>query len=586
MSFGKAFLSSCLGAFVAILLFITVIVFVLSAIGSKNQIVVEDKSVLHLKLDAEISETQQENPLAGLPVPGGDDRNIGLLQLKNAIAHAKGDDKISGIYIDVSYPSAGFSTIEEIRESILDFRKSGKWVYAYGTVMSEGGYYLASAADKIYLNPEGQVEFNGLVAEVMFFKKMFEKLEIKPEIFRVGEFKSAVEPFLYEKMSPESRLQTEELLASLYGHVIKRVSESRNIPAEKLKDIADNNRVRNAAEALDNGLVDSLMYKDQYLDVIKSRVDAKETDDIDFVTYARYVKSYSSFKSSKNEIAVIIADGTIVPGDADGTKQVVPGETFADEIRKAREDDDIKAIVIRVNSPGGEFRASDMMWREVEMATKLKPVIASMGDVAASGGYYMAMACDTIVAQPHTITGSIGIFSMLFDASDFMENKLGITFDEVRTGKYGETYTVTRPLTEEEKGFIQKDVEDIYETFTTKAARGRDMDVEALKKVASGRVWSGEQAKQRGLVDVLGGYNDAIKIAAEKAGIADDYKVGFYPRPKKTLFTEIMTMFGDDSDATSIKSTLGELYPYYLYARKLQTYRGTQARMPFEMKIH
>lgn len=585
MSFGKAFLSSCLGALTAIILFCVLIVILVSGLTSQNEIVLEDKSVLHLKLDAQITEMQHENPFAGLPFPGADESNIGLLQLKEVIDHAKDDEKIRGIYVDVSYPSAGFSTIGEIRQSLIDFRKSGKWVIAYGEVMSEGAYYLASAADKIYLNPEGQIEFNGLVAEVSFFKKMFEKLEIEPEIFRVGEFKSAVEPFLYEKMSPESRLQLDELLNSLYGQVIRGISESRNIPAEKLEHLADNMLVRNAREAAENGLIDSLMYRDGFHEILKKRLDVKETRDINMVTYNRYRKSFSGFKSSKNEIAVIVADGTIMPGEADGSDQVIAGETFVDEIRKAREDKDIKAIVIRVNSPGGEFRASDMMWREVDLATKSKPVIASMGDVAASGGYYLSMACDTIVAQPHTITGSIGIFAMLFNASDFMENKLGITFDEVRTGNFGETYTITRPLTPEEKKFLQQEVEQIYETFTSKAAQGRDMTVEDIKKVASGRVWSGEQAKTRGLVDVLGDFNDAVRIAADRAGVSDDYKVKYYPR-EKPFFQEIMTQLEENSEAKSLRSALGALYPYYLHAKKLQTYQGTQARMPFEMKIH
>jgi protease IV len=589
MSFGKAFLSSCLGALTALLLFCFIVVFLISGlvsgIGSDKDIVLEEKSVLHLKLDAQISELQHENPFAGLPVPGGDVKNIGLLQLKEAISHAKNDDKIKGIYIDVSYPSAGFSTIAEIRESLIDFRKSGKWVLAYGEVMSEGAYYLASAADKIYLNPEGQIEFNGLVAEVTFFKKMFEKLEIEPEIFRVGEFKSAVEPFLFEKMSPESRLQLDELLNSLYGQVLADISAERNIPTEKLKNLSDNMLVRNADEAIANGMIDSLMYRDGFNDVLKSKLDVAETKDINMVTYNKYRKSFSNFKSSKNEIAVIVADGTITPGEQEGSDQFVAGETFVEEIRRAREDDDIKAIVIRVNSPGGEFRASDMMWREVDLATKTKPVIASMGDVAASGGYYLAMACDTIVSQPNTITGSIGIFSMLFNAKDFLQNKLGITFDEERTGNFGETYTITRPLTPEEKRFLQKDVEEIYETFTSKAAQGRNMQVDDIKKVASGRVWSGEQAKERGLVDVLGGFNDAVSIAAAKAGVSDDYKLKFYPR-EKPFFQEIMTQLEENSEAKSMKSTLGNLYPYYLQFRKLQSYQGMQARLPYEMKIH
>jgi protease IV len=585
MSFGKAFLSSCLGALAAMILFCFLFILFISGLASEKDVEIDEKSVLHLKLDAQITEMQRENPFAGLPVPGGDVKNVGILQLKETIEHASSDDKIKGIYVDVSYPMAGFSSIEEIRQSLIDFRKSGKWVLAYSEVMSEGAYYLASAADRVYLNPQGQIEFNGLTAEVTFFKKMFNKLEIKPEVFRVGEFKSAVEPFLYEEMSPESRLQLSELLESIYKHVLSRISESRNIGVDKLENFADNMLVRNAEEALANGLIDSLLYKDQFNDILMKRLDVGRVKDIKLVPYNRYRKSYSNIKSSKNEIAVIVADGTIMPGESDGSDRVIAGETFVDEIRKAREDDDVKAIVIRVNSPGGEFRASDMMWREVQLATKTKPVIASMSDYAASGGYYLAMACDTIVAQPHTLTGSIGVFSMLFDASGFMENKLGITFDEVRTGNFGEMYTFTRPLTEAEKRYFQRDVEQIYETFTTKAAAGRDIPLEELKKVASGRVWSGDQAKSRGLVDVLGGFNDAVKIAAEKAGVADDYKIRYYPR-QKPFFQEIMQQLEENSEARSMRATMGEFYPYYLQLKKVQSYQGMQARLPFEIQIH
>jgi protease IV len=589
MSFGKAFLSSCLGAFVAMILVALLFVFVLigfvSGVSEEKQTVVQENSVLHLKLDAEVNEMQRENPLAGLPVPGGDARNIGVLQLKESLAHAKEDDKIKGIYLDVSFPSAGFSSLEEIRASLIDFRKSGKWVVAYSEVMSEGAYYLATACDKIYLNPEGELEFNGLTVEIGFFKKLMEKLEIKPEVFRVGEFKSAVEPFLREKMSDENRLQLTELVNSIYGHVLNEISAARNIPVERLKEISDNMMIRDASSALEMKLIDSVLYKDQFDAMLKSRLGIEDDKSIRFVKYNKYRKSFSTYSKSKNEIAVIVAEGTIMPGENDGSDDVIAGETFVEEIRKAREDDDIKAIVLRVNSPGGEFRASDMIWREVQLAKKVKPVIASMGDYAASGGYYLSMGCDTIVAQPHTITGSIGIFGMMFDMSDFLGNKLGVTFDEVRTGKFGEMYTVTRPLTDAEKNFWQRSLEKHYETFTSKAAEGRNMPVEDLKKVASGRVWTGEQAKARQLVDVLGGFNDAVKIAARSANIEDDYKVRYYPRQKE-FFEDLVSRLEENAKTNAIKSEFGDLYPWYNQYKKISTYQGEQARMPFELQIH
>jgi protease IV len=589
MSFGKAFLSSCLGALTAMILFVALIFIffsvVIGSLSADKEVVVDNNSVLYLKLDAQFTELQKDDPLAGLPVVGGDVPNIGVLHLKQTLDHAKSDDKIKGIYLDVSYPMTGFSTLEEIRESIIDFRKSGKWVLAYSEVMSEGAYYLASAADSIFLNPEGEIEFNGLTAEIGFFKKMFDKLEIKPQVFRVGEFKSAVEPFLYEKMSPENRLQLTELVNSIYGHVLNRIAESRNIPNEKLKEISDKMLVRNAAMALELKLVDGLMYKDQFNAEMKNRLGINEDEDIKFVKYGKYRKSYSDYKSSKNEIAVIVAEGTIMPGDNSESEGIIAADVFVEEIRKAREDDDIKAIVLRVNSPGGEFRSSDMIWREIELAKKSKPVIASMSDYAASGGYYLSMGCDTIVAQPHTITGSIGIFGVMFDLSDFLDNKLGITFDEVKTGDHGEMYTVTRPLTEAEKQFWQKNLDEHYETFTGKAADGRQMSKEDIKEVASGRVWTGLQAQERKLVDVIGGFNDAVKIAAEKAKISDDYKIRFFPRQKPFL-EQIMSQLEENASAKSIKSELGEFKVWYDQYQKIKTFQGSQARMPFELQIH
>lgn len=589
MSFGKAFLSSCLGALTAMIVFFFLSIFLISAMVSAfsddKKVVLEENSVLHLNLDAQITEMQQENPLAGLPIPGADVRKIGLLQLKQAIAHAKDDDKIKGIYLEVSRPMAGFSTIEEIRESLIDFRESGKWVIAYNETMSESGYYLSSAADNVYLNPQGEMEFNGLTVSIGFYKKLFDKLEIHPQIFRVGEFKSAVEPFLLEKMSAENRLQLTALANGIYDHMLTRISESRNIGKQKLEEISDNMLVNNADASVELGLVDSLLYKDQFVQVLKNRLDLGDDDDIKFVKYNRYRKSFSTYKSSKNEIAVIVADGTIMPGDGNQNDQVIGADTFVEEIRKARRDDGIKAIVLRVNSPGGEYVSSDMMWREIQLAKEAKPVIASMSDYAASGGYYLSMGCDTIVAQPHTITGSIGIFGVMFDLSDFFGDKLGVTFDEVRTGQYGDTYTVTRPLTEAEKNFIQKNLNDYYNTFTRKAAEGRDVTQEQIQQVASGRVWTGQQALERNLVDVLGGFNDAVRIAAEKAGVSDDYKLKFYPAPKN-FFEELMMNIEENAEARAIRAELGEMYTWYRHINKLKQYQGPQARMPFELDFH
>jgi protease IV len=582
MSFWKAFFSSCLGAFVALLVFSAIgVIFLVSRLTAEEEVTVHANSVLHLKLDAKINELEKDDALPAMF--GGSGPEIGLLQLKQTIDHAKTNDKIKGIYVEVSYPLAGFSTIEEIRESLIDFRKSGKWVVAYNEVMTEGAYYLASAADKVYLNPEGEIEFNGLTAEIGFYKKLLDKLEIRPQVFRVGEFKSAVEPFLLEKMSNENRLQLQEMVNSIYDHVLTRISEARNIPKEQLKEMSDKMQVRNAALAMEMKLVDSLLYQDQFESNLQKRLGLKSDEKVNFIRYGRYRKSFSNYKSSKNEIAVIVAEGAIMPGDQ--TEDIIGADAFVEEIRKARMDDDIKAIVLRVNSPGGEFRSSDMIWREIELAKKVKPVIASMSDYAASGGYYLSMGCDTIVAQPNTITGSIGIFGMLFDMSGFLGNKLGITFDEVKTGNFGDTYTVTRPLTETEKNYIQKSLEDHYKTFTDKAADGRGVSSQEILNVAGGRVWTGTQAKEHKLVDVLGGFNDAVKIAAAKAKVSDDYKVRFYPR-KKPFLEQLASRLEGNITAGKIDAELGDLKIWYKQLQQVKEYQGIQARMPFELNIH
>jgi protease IV len=329
-----------------------------------------------------------------------------------------------------------------------------------------------------------------------------------------------------------------------------------------------------------------LLYRDQFRDQLKTRLGLGASDTITFVKYGKYRRSFSDDKSASHEIAVIVADGSIMPGKADGEQRVIGADTFVEAIRRAREDDKIKAIVLRVNSPGGEFRASDMMWRELTLAREKKPVIASMSDYAASGGYYLAMACDTIVAQPHTITGSIGIFGMMFDMSQFLSNKVGVTFDEVRTGEFGDMYTLTRPLTEAERNYFQKNLNDHYASFTRKAAEGRHVPVEEIEKVASGRVWSGAQALDHKLVDVLGGFDDAVNIAAAKAGVAADYKLRFYPEQEVNFFTQLVSQWEEDARTEALKAELGDLYGWYQQVHHLKSYEGAQARMPFELRFH
>lgn len=584
MNFWKAFFASCLGALVAMILLCVIIVTIISISGDE-EIKVKESSILQLDLDVQVIEIEKESPLAVSILGGAAPQPIGLAQLRQTIQHAKDDENIKGIYLNVSLPRTGYTMIEEIRQALLDFRKSGKWVIVYSDILSESAYYLASAADKIYLNPEGELEFNGLTGEVVFFKRLFDKLEIKPEVFRVGEFKSAVEPFLLEKMSPENRLQLNEMINSIYNHVLDRVADARKIPREKLEEIADKMLVRNARLALEHGLVDSLLYVDQVELELKKRVGIEADKKLEFIKYPKYKRSFSTYKSSKNEVAVVVAEGTILPGKSEKGNDVIGAESFIKEMKKAREDDEVKAVVVRINSPGGSFQASDAMWREIKLTAKSKPVIASMSDYAASGGYYLAIACDTIVAQPHTITGSIGIFSVLFDASGFLNNQIGITTEEIKTGEVGELITLTRPLTALERNIWQTRTEEVYETFTGKAAEGRDVPADSIKKVASGRVWTGTQAKQRKLVDVVGSFEDAIQIAVKRAGLTDDYKVRYYPQYTPSLLEQIIAQMEEEEKANTLENELGSYYQFYEYWNMVKSYQGTQARMPYELKI-
>lgn len=581
MNFLRNFLASLLALFVfsiAITVFFSILI---SAIGSKDAVEVKENSVLYLKIDKPVEEYEFEDPMAEFGiVPDA----IGLVQLKQSLSNAKTDENIKGILIEIPMLfTAGFSTIEEIRNYIQDFRESGKFVVAYSQNYSEAAYLLATAADSIFLHPEGDLEFNGLSAELVFFKGLLDKLDIKPEIFRVGTFKSAVEPFTRKDMSEENEHQMKILLEGVYQNMLNRISESRGISYDELRRMSDQMVVKSPQEALEYKLVDQLYYKDQVNDLIREKIGLDKGEEINFITYKKYKKSFSTFKNSKNEVAVIVANGEIVEGEGDNNS--VGGEKFATEIREARLNDKIKAIILRINSPGGSFIASDVMWREIMLAAEQKTVIASMSNLAASGGYYMAMACDTIVAMPNTITGSIGIFGIIPDMSGFFNNKLGITFDEVKTGEISNLYTVTRPLTEREKQIIQNDVEAGYETFVSKAARGRGMTVDQIKEVASGRVWTGEQAKERNLVDILGDFNTAIAIATEKAGISDDYKIRYYPKPK-TFLEELFSGMETKSKERVLKEELGIYYDHYKRLQSLKNQRGLMTRMDFDLKIY
>ena len=580
MKFLRNLLATLVGLFIFSVIVLIFIGAFVSVATSEETVTVKENSILHIKLNKPIGERAFKDPFNELFT--GYSSNIGLIELIESIEHASDDDKIKGIYLESGMPMGGFASLEAIRNALEDFKASGKFIASYAEIYTEGGYYIASTADDIYLNPRGYFELNGLSASVTFLKGMFDKLEIEPEIFRVGDFKSAVEPFLRKDMSDENREQLESLLNSIYGNYLDKVAQSRSMPVEKLTAISDSMTVQMPEDALKAELITGLKYFDEVLDDLRSKLELEEDKKINFIGFDKYHKSISKKNTSKNRVAVIVASGEITGGKGDNSN--IGSTSFAKEIRKARKDDKVKAVVIRVNSPGGSALASDVIWREVMLTKEVKPVIASMSDYAASGGYYIAMACDTIIAEPSTITGSIGIFLTMFNFENFLENKLGITTDVVKTGAYSDIYTFTRSLSEGERKIIQNNVNEGYEDFVTKAANNRDMTVEELKKVASGRVWSGQQAVENGLVDMLGGLDQAIEVAVDAAGIADDYRIRYYPR-QKTFFEQVMEEFSGDLESRLLKASTGDLYPFVKKVKSLENLKGPQARMMYEITL-
>ena len=550
---------------------------------------VASNSVLELKLDRPITERERGG---GFNPVGSSGATIGLVSLKEAIHRAKTDDDIKGILLNLSLVQGGMASLEEVRDALLDFKKSGKFIVAYHEVSSEKSYYLSSVANEIYLHPQGTLEFNGLSSETMFYKRLFDKAGIQPYIFRVGSFKSAVEPFFRENFSDSARFQTVSFLNSINNHMLSQVAASRGIAPARLKVISDSMLVHDAPDALRLKLVTKLGYFDQVQDYLRGKLKLDKDKKPNLVSFSDYSDEGSADekdgRTSGNRIAVIYAEGDIVTGK--GSDNNIGSTKFAEAIRKARLDDKVKAVVLRINSPGGSSLASDVIYREVTLTKKVKPIIASMSDVAASGGYYIAMACDTIVAHPNSITGSIGVFGVLPNIQPLLADKLGITVDRVTTGKFSDLPTITRPLSDFEKRTLQHEVDLIYADFTTKAARGRHMPVERLRRLASGRVWSGQEARNNGLVDVLGSYEDALKIAAARAHLkADDYRVQRLPARKSLWYSGLLAAFGgDDSDearARMMKAELGPLYPAYAQYQQLMQLRGVQARLPYEIEI-
>ncbi len=579
--FFKIVFASMFGTLLSMILLVFIFFIVIAGIVassmSEKEVEIKSNSVLYINFKEPIVERSNDNPFENFDLFNFEsDRNMGLNNVLMSIEKAAEDPNIQGIYLDVSDVQMGLSTLEEVRNAFIKFKKANKFIYAYSEVYSQKAYYLASVSDSIFLNPYGLLMFNGFNAQYMFFKGSLEKLEIEPQVLRVGSFKSAVEPYMMDHMSDSNKVQTSGYLNALFNHMIANVAESKNMNYDSLLSIAVNLKVRNASDALSYKMVDKLAYKDEMLISLQKRTNAESIDKINMVDFVNYTKqSKGAVSTESDKIAVIYANGEINSGE--GSEQNIGSEGLSKAIRKARLDSKVKAVVLRINSPGGSALASDVIWREVVLCKAAKPVVVSMGDVAASGGYYIACAADSIIAQPTTITGSIGVFGIIFNAQNFFKNKLGITFDQVKTGNYADLGDMTRPLTVTEREIIQAEINRIYETFTQKVADGRKMQQEDVKKIAEGRVWSGIDAKRIGLVDKLGSMNDAIEMAAKMAKI-DKYRIVSSPEIQDP-FEKIMKNLSTEASLLFMPDEYKALIPYTDAIEKMRNNKGIQMRL-------
>ncbi len=557
----------------------------LMTFSKKTEVTVKPNTVLYLTLKESIPERTLANPFSfGGPNFFSTSNVPGILETIEVIEKAAEDDNIKGIYMEMSEVPSGLATLEEIRNALLKFKESGKFIIAYGEVYSQKAYYMSTVADIITLNPEGGIDFRGMSGELVFYKGLLNKLDINAQIIRHGKYKSAIEPFINDKMSEANREQTLAYFNSLWQHLTAGISETRGIDPARLQVIADSLLVQTPEDALNYHFVDQVIYKDQLNDLLRGKLGIGENDKIELITPGKYkdVAAKTSKKRAKDKVAVIYAVGSI--NDGEGSDESIGSERISKAIRKARTDSTVKAIVFRVNSPGGSALASDVILREIKLAHEVKPVVVSMGDYAASGGYYISCAADTILAQPTTLTGSIGVFGVIPDFSKFFNNKLGVTFDVAKTNKHADYMSVTKPLDPYAEKVITNSVERIYATFIGHVADGRSMTVAQVDSIGQGRVWSGTDGVKTGLVDKTGGLKDAIAIAARMAGL-DDYRITSLPE-QKDPFTQIMEELSGKPSETRMKKEFGQLYPYIKEMRSAAEMTGIQARLPFFLNIH
>jgi protease-4 len=581
--FFKSFFASLLALFVFVFLIFIVFAIIVGSLLSPSRPSVGEKAVLVVDLGQEYKEQAQDNPLADLG--SEDEYDIpGVYDLVRIIKRAGRDSAIKGIYLKCGSDLNGFATNEEIRLALADFKKSGKFVYAYGDVLSQRAYAVANVADKIYCNPKGGVEWKGYATDMLFLKEALDRLEIQPQIFYAGKFKSATEPLRETKMTDANRLQLTELLGGFYNQFLWSTAQARGLDTTVLRKCANEYLVRDAQDALDYKLVDGLKYDDEVKDEIREAMHIGHHSYINFVPAGKYAKAVSYKATGKDQICLIYAEGEVVDGK--GEKEEIGSDTYRWLIRKARFDANVKAIVIRVNSGGGSSMASENIWREVTMARQEgKPVVVSFGDVAASGAYYLSCNADSIFALPGTITGSIGVFTIIPNLQGFFKSKLGVTWDVVKTAPEGDIMTITRPLTPVERTLIQNDVDTIYRDFKTRVADGRKKSMDYIDSIAQGRVWSGTMGRQLGLVDRIGNLQDAIDCAARMAK-TDNYRLVEYPEPKGFL-DRLLGGYKRSVSTKAMKDELGEDgYRTYQTIKKVKSMVGkTQTRLPFDLVI-
>ncbi len=582
-TFFAALLAFVVGSLLCMFIFFGIIGAMLSFADTETVVTVKPNTVLRIMLDKPVEE-RSNNSLSGMSALSfSTESTVGLNDLKKALKKAGEDSNIKMIYMDLSHLSIGIAHLEELRDAVIKFKASGKPVIAYGDNLSTGAYYLASVADKVYLNPYGSLRLQGLSAEVMYLKSMLDKLQIDMQVIRHGKYKSAVEPFLLNKMSDENREQTLSFISSIWEHMLDHIAESRGIELKKLTALTSSGAftmMSPAEDALSNNLVDGLMYKDELLDELVKLTGEKKEKDLKMVDVIDYSKTVKSTSTSKDKIAIVYADGDINMGKEESG---ITDWNFANILRGIRADSSIKAVVLRVNSPGGSVQASEIIARELALINAVKPVVVSMANYAASGGYWISMPSRLVIANPTTITGSIGVFGLFPNLEKGMKNHLGITVETAKTGISADFPSMYRPLSEPERRIFQNSIEDIYTKFITNVSVARGMDVAAIDALAQGRVWTGAQALENHLVDQLGGLDDAVEAAAALAGL-EDYRLRELP-VTKDFYTQLMDMLKNSMisvDGGHLMKTYKKLEKQLVQIQE----PSVLARIPFDVEVY